>query len=132
MSSYMSELARGVMTTLWSQLKLKKPTYGKCIVEETTKEKITIIMNNKTIVIDGDNIEIIKGNSSITVDGELKVTGKNITFLINEGDVVEGMLSESKLKEYLLPRVGNFGAPLFADIVTADLTYNNIKVGKGS
>lgn len=44
-------------------------------------------------------------------------------FAGNKNSTMDKVVSTTKLKNYLLPRLGNLGGPLFADITSVDLSF---------
>jgi predicted nicotinamide N-methyase len=117
-----------ILQSDYSQLKENnidlEPKYGQIIIEELPENKIIIIKKNKIEIIEKNKYLRVNENFDIEVKGDIIINK-------NKGNL-EGMLSEIKFKNYLLTILGNFGSPIFSDIMAQDLTYNNINIGDES
>lgn len=93
---------------------------AKEIAQQLKKDEILIQhFDGAKIVIKSDGLEIRKGDKVILINA----TG---VFLGKDGNTPDLAISTTKLKAYLLPILGNLGAPIFSTVTAADLSFESL------
>lgn len=101
------------------------------LIQKSVNNHIIIVKKDMKIAINGDSIEIVKGKKTIKVDNDL-------IFLANkdDGNSLEEIVTEQKLKKYLESVTDSFGTPIFQVstpvINLAELGTDKIHVGSKS
>jgi len=133
MTNNLDDIQNGKYNELSSRDIEKRPVYGKVVIQHVPDDKVVIIDKDEITIVKGDKIIRVDGNMDIKTSGDLKVSANNITILprgTNE-NIVEGLLSYSKLVTVLQAALGNFGSPIQYPTGLSEevLTFDNIKIG---
>ena len=97
---------------------------GSYTAKTNNGDVVTKAANNNLVFVKKDSIEIIEGKKQINAK-------EGIDFKTNNSTGT-GLVSASKLVEYLRPILGNSGAPIFSDITASAISYEDITVNGGN
>lgn len=115
----------------------KEPNYGKVVIENVPEDKVIIIGKDYIEIVKGDKIVRLDKDLDIEVKGEVTLKAKSIKVISENGNinVLEGLVSYTKLNTILNSAIGNFGQPityLVSPSIEENMTYSNIKIAIGS
>jgi len=98
------------------------------IIEIHPSGSYTAKLNNGDILSKaaGNNLIFVKKDSIEIIDGKKEIKAKDSISLETTGGQESGIVSATKLVNYLKDVVGNSGALIFTDITTDKISYQNI------